>query len=163
MKHPLFAVLLLAASAGSAEADRPKLDMTAFFMGKSHAENVMRIALHGPKSLVVDSVGGRNKEGEFVLVDTVREEGKPVRTRTWVMHPSGPGHFTGFLSDAVGPVEVEVRGDTAVIQYVMKDGGLKIVQQVRLENDGKTLANHVVAKKFGLAFAHVDGTIRKLD
>ena len=163
MKHPLFAVLLLAAGAGSAEADRPKLDMTAFFMGKSHAENVMRIALHGPKSLVVDSVGGRNKEGEFVLVDTVREEGKPVRTRTWVMHPSGPGHFTGFLSDAVGPVEVEVRGDTAVIQYVMKDGGLKIVQQVRLENDGKTLANHVVAKKFGLAFAHVDGTIRKLD
>ena len=163
MKLPLVAALLLTTGASPAEAVKPKLDMTTFFTGKSHAENVMRIALHGPKSLVVDSVGGRNKEGEFVLVDTVREEGKPVRTRTWVMHHSGPGHFAGFLSDAIGPVEVAVSGDSATIQYVMKDGGLKIVQRVRLENDGKTLANHVVAKKFGLAFAHVDGTIRKLD
>lgn len=154
---------LLAAGAASPEAAKPRLDMTAFFTGKSHAENVLKIALHGPKSLIVDSIGGRNKEGEFVLVDTVHEEGKPVRTRTWVMHPDGPSHFTGFLSDAVGPVDVVVSGDTAAIRYTMKDGGLKIVQRIMLERDGKTLANHVVAKKFGLTFAHVDGTIRKLD
>ena len=163
MKLGILAAGLLAAGAASSDADRPKLDMTAFFTGKSHAENVLRIALHGPKSLIVDSIGGRNKEGEFVLVDTVHEEGKPVRTRTWVMHPDGPNHFTGFLSDAIGPVDVVVRGDTAAIRYTMKDGGLRIVQQIALGADGKTLANHVIAKKFGLTFAHVDGTIRKLD
>jgi hypothetical protein len=151
-------VALLALTAAPAS-----LDMTGFFAGKSHADNVIKIALHAPHKLIVDSLGGRNKEGEFVLIDTVREEGKPDRTRTWVMHPVAPDHFTGVLSDAIGPVDVAVRGDSATISYVMKDGHLKVVQQIQLQPDGKTLSNHVVAKKFGLTFAHVDGTIRKLN
>jgi hypothetical protein len=159
----LAAAALLAFAATAATSDVPKLDMTRFFAGRSHADNVIRIAFHGPHRLVVDSIGGHNKEGEFVLADTVREEGKPERTRTWVMRQVAPGHFTGALSDADGPVDVLVEGDSATISYVMRDGHLKIVQQVRLQPDGKTLSNHVTAKKFGLAFAHVDGTIRKLD
>ena len=151
----IFAALALAATHA--------LDLTAFFSGKSHADNVIRIALHAPHKLIVDSVGGHNKEGEFVLIDTVREEGKPERTRTWVMHPVGPNHFTGVLSDAIGPVDVTVSGDSAVITYVMKEGHLKIVQRIQLQDDGKSVSNHVVAKKFGMTFAHVDGTIRKLD
>jgi hypothetical protein len=155
--------LVLLASSAPAASDPPKLDMTGFFTGKSHAENVIKIAFHGPHRLIVDSVGGRNKEGEFVLIDTVREEGKPERTRTWVMRQVSPDRFTGVLSDADGPVDVILRGDSATISYVMKEGHLKIVQQVELQGDGKTLSNHVIAKKFGLTFAHVDGTIRKLD
>ena len=54
-------------------------------------------------------------------------------------------------------------GDSATITYVMKDGHLKITQVIQLQPDGKTLSNHVIAKKFGLTFAHIDGTIRKLD
>ena len=156
------AAFLLAAFSGAAP-DGQKLDMTGFFTGKSHAENVIAIAFHSPHKLIVDSVGGHNKEGEFVLIDTVREEGKPVRTRTWVMHPVGPDHFSGFLSDASGPVDVVVHGDVATINYVMKEGRLKILQHIQLLGDGKSLANHVIAKKFGLTFAHVDGTIRKID
>jgi len=163
MKPFVTITLALLASSAPAASDPPKLDMTGFFTGRSHAENVIKIAFHGPHKLIVDSVGGRNKEGEFVLVDTVREEGKPVRTRTWVMRSAGAGHFTGFLSDAAGPVDVVTAGDTATISYTMKDGNLKIVQQIKLQSDGKTLSNHVVAKKFGLTFAHVDGTIRKVD
>jgi hypothetical protein len=155
--------LLAFAAAAAAAPDKPKLDLTAFFTGKSHAENVMKVALHGPKKLIVDSIGGRNKEGEFVLIDTVREEGKPERKRTWVMHPVGENHFSGFLSDAVGPVDIVVNGDAATIRYTMKDKGLKVVQRLQLQSDGRSLANHVVAKKYGLKFASVDGTIRKLD
>ena len=157
------AAALIALAAATQAPDPPKLDMTSFFAGKSHADNVIKIALHGPHKLIVDSVGGRNKEGEFVLIDTVREEGKPVRTRTWVMHPAGPNHFSGVLTDAIGPVDVAVHGDSATISYVMKDGQLKILQQIQKQSDDKVLSNHVTAKKFGLTFAHVDGTIRKLD
>ena len=160
MKLAAAALLLLSAS-GVADPD-PKLDMTGFFTGRTHADNIIKIALHGPHKLIVDSIGGRNKEGEFILIDTVQEEGKPVRKRTWAMHLVGPDHFTGTLSDAVGPVEVVVRGDSATISYVMKDGHLNITQQLQLQPNG-TLANHVVAKKFGLKFADVDGTIRKLE
>ena len=152
------------AAAAPAMPEPPKLDMTGFFTGKSHADNVIKIALHSPHRLIVDSVGGHNKEGEFVLVDTVREEGKPVRTRTWVMRPVGAAdHFSGSLSDAIGPVDVVVHGDSAAISYTMKDGHLKILQEIQLQGDGRSLSNHVIAKKFGLTFAHVDGTIRKVD
>ena len=157
------AVAFVGLATATSTAPDPKLDMTSFFTGKSHADNVIKIALQRPHKLIVDSIGGRNKEGEFVLIDTVQEEGKPVRKRTWVMRPAGDNHFTGFLSDANGPVDVIVSGDTATIRYTMKEGGLKITQSVQMQADGKTLSNHVVAKKLGIAFAHVDGTIRKLD
>ena len=163
MKFLIVAMLLFIGSSAAAEPDAAKLDMTVFFAGKSRADNVMKVALHGPKKLIVESVGGRNKEGEFVLIDTVHEEDKPVRSRTWVMRSVGPNHFTGVLSDAVGPVDVVTQGNSATIRYTMKDGNLRIVQQLQLQGDGRTLANHVIAKKFGLTVARVDGTIRKLD
>ena len=162
MKAAAAMLLVVTAALSPAAADAPKLDMTEFFNGRTHSDNVIKIALHSPHRLTVDSIGGRNKEGEFVLIDTVREEGKPERKRTWVMRPDGPDHFTGSLSDAKGPVDVTVSGGTAIIRYTMKEGGLKVDQQLAAQRDG-TLSNHVIAKKFGLKFAEVDGTIRKLD
>lgn len=159
MRLAAAALITVAASAG---AEPLQLDMTDFFTGRTHAENVLKIAMQEPKKLIVDSVG-RTEGNSFVLTDTVREEGKPVRTRKWVMRPAGPGKYTGSLSDASGPVEVRLAGDTATIRYVMKDGHLKIEQTLRLRPDGKTLTNRTTAKKFGMKFATVEGTIRKLD
>jgi hypothetical protein len=34
---------------------------------------------------------------------------------------------------------------------------------MKLQPDGRTLSNNVDARKFGMRFARVDGTIRKLD
>jgi hypothetical protein len=159
-RSALLAATILDASPAS--ADPGKLDMLAFFTGRTHAENVMKIALKRPASLVVDSIGGKGDRGDFVLIDTVREEGKPVRERKWVMRQVGPGRFTGALSDAVGPVDVTTSGDSAVIRYTMK-GGLKVEQRLQLQADGKTLSNNVTVRKFGLKFARVQGTIRKMD
>jgi len=155
-----FAAAALAASPAS--ADPGKLDMLAFFAGKTHGENVMKLALKRPSKLVVDSIGGKGDRGDFVLIDTVREEGKPVRTRKWIMRPLGPNRFTGSLTDAMGPVDVVVDGDAATIRYTMK-GGLKVEQQLQLQGDGKSVTNKVIVRKFGLKFARVEGTIRKLD
>ena len=55
-----------------------------------------------------------------------------------------------------------VNGRQATIRYTMK-GGLNVIQQMELQADGRTLSNHVVVRKFGLKFASVDGTVRKLD
>jgi hypothetical protein len=154
--------MVLLASTASAAGETTKLDLTTFFNGRSHADNVLKIVFHGPTKLIVDSIGGKGDRGDFVLVDTVHEGDKPVRTRKWVMQPAGPNHFTGSLSDAVGPVDIVVNGDSATIRYTMK-GGLSVVQQMQLQADGRTLSNHVDARKFGLRFASVDGTVRKLD
>ena len=155
------AIALLTGSA-SAAPEEPKLELTQFFNGRSHADNILKIVFHGPTKLIVDSVGGKGDRGDFVLIDTVHEGDKPVRTRKWVMHPAGSNHFTGALSDAIGPVDIVVSGDSATIRYTMK-GGLSVVQQMRLQADGRTLSNHVEARKFGLKFARVDGTVRKID
>ena len=66
------------------------------------------------------------------------------------------------ISDAVGPVDVALNARTATITYTMK-GGMKVVQTLELQGDGRTLSNHVTVKKFGMKFASVDGKIRKVD
>ena len=158
----LLLAVLVAVSASVASAAPPKLDMTAFFSGKTRSENVLKIALQRPKKLIVESVG-RKDGGQFVLVDTIREEGKPVRQRKWVMREAGPNHFKGTLSDAVGPVDISVAGDSATIRYVTKDGHLKVEQKLQLRADGESLSTRTVAKRFGMKFANVEGTVRKLD
>lgn len=160
MRLAALAVLafLLAAPALAAEH---RLDMIAFFTGRTEADNLLRVVLHPATSLNVESVG-RMEGRQFVLIDTVHEGSKPVRQRKWVTHEVGPGHYVGTLSDAVGPVDIRVGGNTAVVRYKMK-GGLDITQTMVMQADGKSLSNRTVAKKFGLRFARVDGTIRKLD
>jgi len=157
-------VFALVASAAQAASAPPagSLDLVAFFTGRTHTENVLKIAFHRPVPLIVDSVGGKGDRGDFVMVDTVHEGDKPVRTRKWIMRQVGPGHFSGTLTDAVGPVDMIATANSATVRYKMK-GGLDIVQTMTLQGDGRSMANHVVAKKIGLTFAHVDGTIRKLD
>jgi hypothetical protein len=145
----------------AAPASPPQLDIAAFFTGRTHADNVLKIVLHRPTKLVVDSVG-RREGNEFIQIDTVHEGSKPVRTRVWRTRQVGPGHFVGTLSDATGPVDIKVQNDTAVIRYTMK-GGLDILETLQLQAGGRTLSNHVVAKNFGMTFAHVDGTVRKVD
>ena len=110
--------------------------------------------------MVVDSVG-RIEGKQFVLVDTVRQQGQVPRIRKWVIHPVGPGHFSGTLSDATGPVDITVSGASATIRYTM-EGGLNIDQRLQVI-DGRTLANHTAVRKFGMKFGSVEGKIRKLD
>ena len=154
--------MIVALAAMAAAAAVPTLDLAAFFAGRTHAENVLKIVFRDPQKLVVDSVG-RREGREFVQVDTVREGDKPARTRVWRTHEIAPGHFTGSLSDAAGPVDIRIEGNSATIRYVMKDGHLRIVERLQLKDGGRALSNHVVAKKLGLTFARVDGTISKLD
>ena len=105
------------------------LDMLAFFAGRTHADNVLKVVLKKPVRLIVDSVGGREIAATSSLIDTVHEGDKPVRQRKWIMRQSGPGHFIGSLTDATGPVDIAMSRDTATITYMMK-GGLKVEQEL---------------------------------
>jgi hypothetical protein len=151
---------VIAAALSLAAAAPAQLDIVGFFTGRTHADNDLKIVFHSAHKLIVDTVG-RRQGSEFIEVDTVHEQGKPVRTRTWQMREVGPNHFTGTLSDATGPVDMTVSGTTATIRYVM-NGGLNILETMQLQRDGRTLSNHVDARKLGLRFARVDGVIRKL-
>jgi len=155
-------VLALVSLAAAASAPPPRaFDLPGFFSGRTHAENDLKIAFHRPTRLVVDSVGKR-EGSEFIQTDIVHEGDKPVRTRVWRTHEIAPNHFSGTLTDATGPVDIAVHGTSVIIRYTMK-GGLDILETMQLQPDGRTLSNNVIAKKFGLTFAHVEGSVRKLD
>ena len=155
----------IAVTAGAAPAAQPqqvRLDLTDFFHGRTRGEGTLKLALRRPVRVTIDSIGRDGSDGEFTLTDTIREEGKPTVIRRWVMRSSGPNRYTGTLTDAVGPVRVEVDGPQATIRYKMKDGGIAI-HQVLTMRDRRTLSNHVTGKKLGIRVARLDGTIRKLD
>lgn len=155
-------ILVLSSMAAAASAPPPRaLDLPGFFNGRTHADNDLKIVFHRPTKLIVDSIGKR-QGSEFIQTDTVHEGDKPVRTRIWRTHEISPGHFTGTLTDATGPVDIAVHGNGVIIRYTMK-GGLDILETMELQGDGKTLSNHVIAKKLGLTFARVEGSVRKLD
>ena len=55
-----------------------------------------RSRFHGPHKLIVDSVGGRSKQGEFILIDRRAGGRETVRaSATGACMPSGANHFTG--------------------------------------------------------------------
>lgn len=139
----------------------PRLDMVAFFTGRTEADNILRVVFKAATSLNVECVG-RVEGKSFVMIETVHEGTKPARQRKWVIEEVGPGHYSGSMTEAVGPVDLKVSGDTAQIHYVMK-GGLDVAQTLVLQPDGRTMLNHIAVHKFGLRFARVDGKVHKLD
>lgn len=159
------AAVALAATAPAAASDsapgKDKLDLPAFFTGKTHAESEIKVGFKKPVRHVTDTVGRRGKDGELILIDHIREDGKPPKTRRWVMRRNGPDSFTGTMTEATGPVRIEVDGRQATIRYKMK-GGVSIHQLLTMR-DERTLVNHVAAKKLGVRLGRLDGVIRKVD
>jgi hypothetical protein len=160
MRLALAAALALLVAA-PALAEKPKLDMVAFFSGRTEADNILRVVFSPATSLNVECVG-RVEGKQFVMVETVHEGVKPARQRKWVIGEVGPSHYSGTMTEAIGPVDLVVKGDTAQIRYTMK-GGLDVAQTLVLQEDGRTLLNHIAVHKFGMRFARVDGKVRKLD
>ena len=164
---PRIALVALALGGCSAEAPLPadpgaRFDPVAFFAGRSHGDAVLRVAFSDPVWVKVDSAGRRTGGGGLSLDQSIREGDKPARKRRWVMRPAGTGQFAGTLTDADGPVAIAVAGPRATIAYRMKNG-LEVRQELALQPGGRTLANRLVVRKFGVRVARLDETIRKLD
>jgi hypothetical protein len=136
-------------------------DPTRFFAGRSHGQGVLRKLVGGSSTVVVDSVGRRDRAGTLTLDQTIREGARPPRQRRWIMQASGPGRYTGTLTDASGPVDVTVARSRATIRYRMK-GGLDVEQHLAVQSDGRTVLNRLSVRKFGLRVAWLDETIRKV-
>lgn len=152
-----FALALAAASPATAS----DMDFVAFFLGRTQGENEVRIAFRKPVRQVTESIGKKAANGDLVLHDTIKEEGKPTKTRRWVMRAAGSNKFTGTMTEAVTPVRVTVNGNKATLRYKVR-GGISVEQTLTMR-DSKTVVNHVAAKKLGVRLGRLDGTIRKLD
>lgn len=146
--------LLLAAAAA-------QFDPVAFFRGRTQGIGTLRPVLQKSKTIRVDSVGTEQKDGALLLTQTIHEPGKAPRTRTWRMRREGPAGYSGTLSDAIGPVRVEVEASGIRIRYKDKD---RLDFDQRLTAAGpRQLRNRMTIKRFGVTVARYDEIIRKLD
>ena len=151
------AALLLVAAAPAHAAFNP----VDFFRGHTHGDGTLKVIFQSSKQIKVDSFGRSEKDGSLLLTQTIHEPGKPSRDRAWRLRQTGPNRFEGTLTDAAGPVRVDVSGEGVRIRFKGKNN-LDFDQM--LTPDGpRQVRNKMRVKRFGLTVAHFNEIIRKLD
>ena len=164
MKHLvlLLAVLALPACAKAAPPlpDGPPLDPLAFFAGTSHGEATLSQIMKPDRRVTVKSRGRMGKDGWLTLDQHVVTQSDKPRDRRWKLRKVGDGHWTGTLTDAIGPVDAVADGGGVLIRYTMK-GGLKVEQTLMPIAGRNALDNHLYVRKFGVRLAHLHEIISK--
>ena len=87
---------------------------------------------------------------------------KPPKHREWRIRETLPGHYSGTLSDAGGPISGRSSKNRLHLSYRTKSGFM-VDQYLTLAPDGRSAANRLIARKMGVTVAHLDETISKID
>jgi hypothetical protein len=151
-------VLLLAAAAPAAAAP---VDPLRFFEGRTDTQSTVRVVFKAPFVTRSIGQGQLERDGSLTLVQRVEDQGKPPHERRWRIREVSPGHFSGTLSEAEGPVTIDRVDDRYRFRFRMK-GGLAVEQWVTPQADGTWAKTSMKVRKFGMTVATNDGTIRKL-
>jgi hypothetical protein len=147
---------------GPANATAPVFEVADFFAGRLHGEGELKVMMSGSRKIRVESLGRRAADGSTILDQSIAEEGKPARTRSWQLREVAPGRYAGTLTDADGPVAGAVTANRLHLSFRMR-GGMDVDQWLTLAPDGRSARNVLRVRKFGMTVAALDETIRKLD
>lgn len=134
-----------------------------FFVGRTEGSGTVRMVLAGSYKVRDVSRGRLDRSGALILDQMVYEEGKPARRRSWRLVRSGPNRVSGTISDAVGPVTGDIRGNVLHLKYQAREASAQVEQWITLHPGGRTASNRMVFRKFGFKAATLESTIRKLD
>lgn len=161
--HRIAPALILAVTAGglatAVHAQQRTFDPVAFFTGRTVGEGQLKKVFSSAQT--THAVGhGYVKGGDLVLDQTIDIEGEPSRERQWRLHKVGPGHWSGTLTDAKGPVEVTVEGPVMRVRYTSNDN-MAVSQAITLGPEGQRAHNVMKIKKLGITFATIDETITR--
>jgi hypothetical protein len=121
------------------------------------------MTLSGSHKVRDHSRGRLDKSGALILEQIVEEEGKPARRRSWRLVRTGGNRISGTISDAIGPVTGELRGNVLHLKYRAREANAQVEQWITLHPNGRTASNRMVFRKFGFKAATLESTIRKLD
>ena len=150
---PLLAILLAAAPTAPEQ----------FFVGRTEGAGTVQMIMSGSHKVRDSSRGRLDKSGALLLDQMVYEEGKPARRRSWRLVRGGGDRITGTISDAIGPVSGEIRGNVFHLKYRARESNAAVEQWITLHPNGRTASNRMVFRKFGFKAATLQSTIRELD
>ena len=164
----LAALLIPLALAACADDSTPaaapgaQLEPVVFFTGRSSGQGTLDPLVGESEPIRVQSLGRPDGRGGLILVQDIWQGDRAPHRRLWTLRPTGKTTYTGALTDARGPVAIDVDEGSAHIRYTMKNG-MQVAQTLALQADGKTLLNRLDVHRFGIHIARVDETIHKLD
>ena len=152
-------LLSLALPFAPAKAERI-IEPLRFFEGRTEMLSLVRVMMKKPYSSRTVGRGRILPDGSLSLVQQIHDHGKPPSQRSWKIREISPGKFTGTMSEAVGPVQIQQIGGRFLLKFSMK-GKLAIEQWITPMPGGKTATTRMTAKKLGMRVASSEGTIRK--
>lgn len=155
------ALALAAIVAFAAAPAHAAFNPVEFFHGRTHGEGTLKVIFRSSETITVDSIGTIESDGTLLLKQAVHEPGKRERIRYWRLRQTRPNGYEGTLTDAAGPVRVDVDGERIRIRYRGKDH--LNFDQMLTPSGPREVSNHMRVSRFGIVVAHYDEVIRKLD
>lgn len=140
-------------------AETPVFRPEVFFDGATRGEGTLAIRTRGTQTVRVESQGDALPDGSFRLVQTIRLGDDPPSDRTWTFRRTASG-YAATLTEARGPVQVEVAGNDLHIYY--KTGRFTSIEQtLRLQPGGDVALNQLTARMMGIPVARISERIEK--
>ncbi|MBO9714915.1 DUF3833 family protein [Sphingomonas sp.] len=139
----------------------PSAAFEQFFVGVTEGAGTVDVAILGKHNMRDRGHGRLDASGALVLEQTVEEQGKPARKRSWRLVRSG-ARITGTISDASGPVSGDVSGPTLHLRYRLAEGP-SVEQWITLHPSGRSATNRMSFRRFGFKVATVESVIRKVE
>lgn len=155
------AALCALAAPASADPATSKANPLSFFEGRTESVSTIKVMMKKPfrsRSL------GRGKllgDRSLDLVQRVEDDGQPPRERRWKIRQTGPGRFTGTMSEAVGPVVIDETPKGYRFRFKLKDN-MAVEQWLMPVAGGASARSETIVRKFGVKVAKSEGTIRKI-
>lgn len=138
----------------------PVFDAARFFTGRTDGTGDLRIVMSGRHAVHVQGTG--HMEGDTLVLDQrVERDGAKPQQREWRLRATAPGHYTGTLTDARGPVSADAAGNTLHIRYHGKGGPVAVEQWIYLAADGQSALNRMTIRMGGVPIAALTETIRR--
>ena len=145
----------------SAAGGQQSHDPLRFFEGRTESISIVKAIMHKPYRTRAIGVGRLRPDGTLDLLQRVERDGEEPRNRRWVIREVGQGRFTGTMSEAVGPVNIEEVGGRYRFRFKMK-GNLSVEQWLIPHSDWRSADNKLTVRRFGIKVGSSDGIIRKL-
>jgi len=155
------AAVAVALTAGLTRATAAEpFDPVVFFTGAIQSQGTLKQMFAKPKHVSTQGVGSVEDDGWLVLEQKVTVEGAPVRQQRWRLRQTGPGKFSGTLTSAAGPVDIQISASTIRIRYKMKDG-VRVDQLLTPQPNGLAIDNQSTFHKWGMKVATLTERIEK--
>jgi hypothetical protein len=133
----------------------------AFFEGITESVGTLDILMRKPTATRAVGRGEIRPDGSLSLVQRVEDEGRSPHLRYWLIRQLAPGHFSGSMSEASGPVTIDRVGTRYRFRFKIS-GGMAVEQWLTPSADGRSASSDMTVRRFGIAVASARATVRKV-